>query len=114
MIVSGHGAGQDEEAAHLPGLLLQRRVREYFRSGKFPAFYQIFPAMIMYYPYFSRRNFCILFFWNIIQNTVETLKTFFRGVYGDSDYLLFKKYSNLRSCFLITWRNPCQVLNTKK
>jgi hypothetical protein len=45
MTVPGHGAGKDEEAAHLPGLLLQRRVREYFRSGKFPAFFHFLPAM---------------------------------------------------------------------
>jgi hypothetical protein len=55
MIVSGHGAGQDEEAAHLPGLLLQRRVREYFRSGKvFRHFFKRFLPLF--------KNFYRLFF----------------------------------------------------
>jgi hypothetical protein len=51
MIGLGHGACQDEEAAHLPGLLLQRRVREYFRSGKvFRLFFKRFPPLFKSFP----------------------------------------------------------------
>ncbi len=60
--VSGHGAGEDEEAAHLPGLLLQRRVREYFRSGKFPAFFQIFPATIIILTFRAETFFTLFLF----------------------------------------------------
>jgi hypothetical protein len=61
LIVPGHGAGQDEEAADLSGLLLQRRVREYFCSGKFSAkFFETFPAMIIILTF--PPNFFYLFF----------------------------------------------------
>jgi hypothetical protein len=117
LLVSGHGAGQDEEAAHLPGLLLQRRVREYFRSGKFPPFFKCFPPWLLFslFPqkYFLR--YLIFLECHSTQNKFETLYTFFRGVDGVyNDYLLFLKSTNLHSCFILNWRNPRQVLNTKK
>jgi hypothetical protein len=62
MTVSGHGAGQDEEAAHLPGLLLQRRVREYFCSGKVSRLFQIFHATIIILTFPAEIFFYLIFF----------------------------------------------------
>jgi hypothetical protein len=89
MTVSGHGAGQDEEAAHLPGLLLQRRVREYIRSGKVSRLFSNF-SRHKYYSYFSSRNIFYLIFLecHFTQNKYENLFTFFRGVDGDIEYFI--------------------------